>query len=114
MSALPEDLGPDLTGLIEAARHVRAGCPEEAALAQLEVPWSDPAQPAAAFHPLSPGPRRSNNSSTSSAPVVGREPLRDRVVDLVAREGRALGEGGRPIAQAHAASRGIAPKRSRR
>ncbi len=47
--ALPEDIGPDLVGLIEVARHGKAGCPGDALLARLGPPWSDPNMPASEF-----------------------------------------------------------------
>ena len=49
--ALPEDLGPDLAGLIELARHGQAARPEEETLGQLGPPWSDPEGPARDFGP---------------------------------------------------------------
>ena len=100
---VPADLGPDLTGLIEAARHVRAGYPEAPSLARLGAPWNDPALPADAFEAAIAWAGTVEQLLDILGPLsLGREPLRDRIVELVARQGRALAEGG-PIAQAYAA-----------
>jgi len=100
---LPEDLGPDLTGLIEVARHVKAGCLEELLLARLGPPWSDPEAPAAAFEPALAWAGRVEHLLGILGPLsLGIEGLRDHLVHLLERQARALAEGGR-IAQAYAA-----------
>lgn len=100
---LPEDIGPDLTGLIEVARHVKAGCLEELVLARLGLPWSNPEMPAAEFQPAIAWAEKVEQLLDILGPLsLGIDGLRDHLVQLVERQARALGEGGR-IAQAYAA-----------
>ncbi|MFH6780893.1 DUF3320 domain-containing protein [Methylobacterium sp. MA0201] len=100
---LPEDIGPDLVGLIEVARHVKAGCPGDALLARLGPPWSDPNTPASEFQAAVAWAEKVERLlDILGPPSLGIEGLRDHLVQLVERQARALGQGGR-IAQAYAA-----------
>ena len=99
--ALPADLGPDLTGLIEIAKHVRAGCAEEVHLATLGTPWNAPETLADAFQgPIEWAEKVEQLLDILGLQTLGVEALRSHIIELVQREGRALGEGGR-IAQAY-------------
>lgn len=99
----PADLGPDLTGLIEVAKHLQAGCLEELYLARLGLPWSNPELPAAEFEPAIAWAEKVEPLLDILGPLsVGIDGLRDRLVQLVERQSRALAEGGR-IAQSYAA-----------
>ncbi|MCJ2036131.1 DUF3320 domain-containing protein [Methylobacterium sp. J-068] len=102
-SELPADLGPDLTGLIEIAKHVRAGCAEEAHLAPLGAPWDAPETLAEAFRaPMDWAEKVEQLLDILGLQALGVAALRAHVVQLVQREGRALAEGGR-IAQGYRA-----------
>ncbi|WP_244480137.1 DUF3320 domain-containing protein [Methylobacterium sp. Leaf465] len=100
---LPEDMGPDLTGLIDVARHVKAGCLEELVLARLGLPWSNPEMPVAEFQPAIAWAEKVEQLLDILGPLsLGNDGLRDTLVQLVERQARALAEGGR-IAQAYGA-----------
>ena len=99
---LPADLGPDLTGLIEVAKHVKAGCLEELVLARLGLPWSNPELPTAELQPAIAWAEKVEQLLDILGPLsLGIDGLRDHLVHLVERQTRALAEGGR-IAQAYA------------
>ncbi|WP_082487021.1 DUF3320 domain-containing protein [Methylobacterium sp. Leaf89] len=101
--ALPEDLGPDLAGLIELARHGQAGRPEEAALARLGPPWSDPEGPAADFAPAIAWAETVARLLPRLGPSsLGPERLRDHVVRLVTHPSQGWEAGG-SRAEAYAA-----------
>ncbi|MGU3361954.1 DUF3320 domain-containing protein [Methylobacterium sp. M6A4_1b] len=101
--ALPDDVGPDLAGLIALARHETADRPEEAALARLGLPWSAPDLPAADFRPAVAWAERVERLlPVLGAPTLGGAGLRSHLVRLVVHQGRDLETGGR-IAQAYAA-----------
>ncbi|SEH89064.1 AAA domain-containing protein [Methylobacterium sp. 275MFSha3.1] len=100
---LPADLGPDITGLIEVAKHVKAGCLEELILARLGLPWSNPECAASEFSPAITWAEKVEQLLDILGPLsLGIDGLRDHLVQLVERQSRALAEGGR-IAQAYAA-----------
>ncbi|WP_286965180.1 DUF3320 domain-containing protein [Methylobacterium sp.] len=100
---LPADLGPDLTGLIEVAKHVKAGCLEELILARLGLPWSNPDCAASEFAPAITWAEKVEQLLDILGPLsLGIDGLRDHLVQLVERQTRALAVGGR-IAQAYAA-----------
>ncbi|MER2265587.1 DUF3320 domain-containing protein [Methylobacterium oxalidis] len=102
-SQLPADLGPDLTGLIDIAKHVKAGCPEELILARLGPPWNDPELPTADFQPAIAWAEKVEQLLNILGPqTFGVDGLRRHLIDLIERQPRALEEGGR-IAQAYAA-----------
>jgi hypothetical protein len=93
---LPPDLGPDLTGLIEVAKHVKAGCLEELILARLGLPWSNPDCAASEFAPAITWAEKVEQLLDILGPLsLGIDGLRDHLVHLVERQGRALAEGGR-------------------
>lgn len=99
---LPADLGPDLTGLIELAKHVKAGCLEELILARLGLPWSNPDHPASEFAQAITWAEKVEQLLDILGPLsLGIDGLRDHLVQLVERQGRALAEGGR-ISQSYA------------
>ncbi|KQP10137.1 DNA helicase [Methylobacterium sp. Leaf99] len=98
---MPADLGPDLIGLIEVARHIRAGCPEDAQLASLGAPWNLPETGQEAFRaPLDWAEKIEKLVAILGPQTLGSDPLRDHLVRLARTEGRALAEGGR-IARAY-------------
>ncbi|WP_244481084.1 DUF3320 domain-containing protein [Methylobacterium sp. Leaf102] len=100
---LPADLGPDLTGLIEVAKHVKAGCLEELILSRLGLPWSNPDCPASEFASAIIWAEKVEQLLDILGPLsLGIDGLRDHLVQLVERQGRALAEGGR-IAQSYSA-----------
>ncbi len=99
---LPADLGPDLTGLIDVAQHVKAGCLEELILARLGLPWSNPDCAASEFAPVIDWAEKVEQLLDILGPLsLGIDGLRDHLVQLVARQARALTEDGR-IARAYA------------
>ncbi|KQP49025.1 DUF3320 domain-containing protein [Methylobacterium sp. Leaf108] len=101
--ALPDDLGPDLTGLIDLARHVRAGCAQDAVLARLGAPWSDAELPAAEFRAAMAWADRVEQLLDILGPLsLGAEGLRGHLAQLAEHRARALADGG-PIAQAYVA-----------
>ena len=101
--ALPEDLGPDLAGLIELARHGQAAQPEEETLGQLGPPWSDPEGAARDFGPAIAWAETVAQLLPLLGPSsLGPEGLRDHVVRLVTQSSRSREAGG-PLAQAYAA-----------
>ena len=98
---LPADLGPDLTGLIEVAKHVKTGCLEELILARLGLPWSNPDCAASEFAPAITWAEKVEQLLDILGPLsLGIDGLRDHLVQLVERHGRALADGGR-ISQAY-------------
>ncbi|MCJ2084070.1 DUF3320 domain-containing protein [Methylobacterium sp. J-090] len=97
----PADLGPDLIGLIEVARHIRAGCPEDARLASLGAPWNLPETGGDPFRaPLDWAEKIEKLVAILAPQTLGTDTLRDHLVRLVRTEGRALAEGGH-IARAY-------------
>lgn len=91
----PDDLGPDLATLVDLSRHVRAGCPADAALGSLDPPWGDPTIPAASFEPALAWADRLGPAIDVLGPLAGgREALRGHVLGLVAREAARFCEGG--------------------